>query len=164
VVGGPLLCRRPGCGEPARFAFKKARRALVPERCLDHKLPGMVEARHRVCEVVGCSARARFRLPGQKLTSRCAKHKEDGMLHSEMCDFPGCFTRASFRDGPGSKAKRCVEHCEEGMESIGKLCEKEGCSTRASYGYEEKGETCCKRHAEKGMVAHPYKRLGQRRW
>jgi hypothetical protein len=111
VVGGPLLCRRPGCGEPARFAFKKARRALVPERCLDHKLPGMVEARHRVCEVVGCSARARFRLPGQKLTSRCSRHKEDGMLHSGMCNFPGCFTRASFRDGPGSKAKRCGEHC-----------------------------------------------------
>ena len=107
----------------------------------------------------GCSKLPRFGIPGSKTRTRCAPHKEDGMVDvvSRKCDHPdGCSKLPSFGI-PGSKIPtRCAAHKEEGMayNVISRKCDHpDGCSTRPSFCIPgSQIPTRCAVHMEAGMV------------
>ncbi|GAQ87692.1 hypothetical protein KFL_003700120 [Klebsormidium nitens] len=81
LIRGPLPCHVEGCRHPARYGKQEGKAKLVPESCSVHKAPGMWEMKTAVCEVAGCAKVARYKYADQKGKSRCAGHKEEGMVN-----------------------------------------------------------------------------------
>lgn len=154
VIRGPPKCCQPGCGRRAWYGIKQTVRTPFPEWCGNHKQLGMVKQNGPICEVLGCKVRASYTLEGKKMTTRCATHKERGMVQADhLCEVQGCRTAASYTRSRGRKATRCAAHKQERMVNIHLRCEVEACAARARWGFVGRGKRLrfCTLHKEQGM-------------
>ena len=58
-------------------------------RCYKHKLEEMIDVTNKICNFDDCTTRANFGKPGQ-IASRCATHKEKGMIRKSTAKCKDC--------------------------------------------------------------------------
>mmetsp|Transcript_7938 Transcript_7938/g.10467 ORF Transcript_7938/g.10467 Transcript_7938/m.10467 type:complete len:374 (+) Transcript_7938:68-1189(+) len=159
---GKNLCQEKGCTNESRYGYKGKLRIL----CGDHKLPGMVNSKNRICESSTCIKTARFNYAGLKSGRFCMDHRLKDMTNVKGgCLHYGCTKSASY--GWSSERSRiyCLDHKSPGMVGLkNTVCDYEGCSKRPSY-YETpdlKGEKFCAEHRKDGMHCRRPRSTGDR--
>lgn len=160
IIRGPLRCQKAGCTRRAYYGYHSGSRRLVPKWCGEHKKSDMARRYDNVCKVEECFTSAHCAFPGEKGRSRCAQHKEKGMIRVGFtCEVEGCLTIATFRRSlKESKSIRCSAHKKDGMVPRS-CCKMDGCTSYACYGCAGTGRwTSCKKHKENGMVYRPHKK------
>jgi len=98
-------CKFENCGKTAFFNIKDETKPLY---CFDHATVEMENIVSKKCEK--CETHANYGIPGNSV-SRCAKHKEEGMIMrpNKQCENDECKNKASY----GSKTPiHCEEHAE----------------------------------------------------
>lgn len=96
------LCEHSGCNYLASYGPVGTTTVLY---CSSHRLSEHINVRIKKC--MDCSSRVYYGIPGRPPT-RCAKHKEDGMLPNprKRCEEPKCTEIAVF-------GYRSQMHCED---------------------------------------------------
>ena len=70
------ICKAEGCSKYPSFNVEGETKALYCKECAKS---GMVDVKHPRCKAEGCKKRASYGIPCN-LPSRCAVHKEEGMI------------------------------------------------------------------------------------
>ena len=114
------------------------------------------------CGPNGRRALAFYGTPDSTVASRCAVHKEPGMVDvvSKHCEHPpgDCYTFPCFGHALGTPATRCSLHQEPGMVDMTyKQCGFPGCNLYPKYGppgSSASTATRCHDHKSPGMIYH----------
>ena len=142
-------CLAPGCTKRPTFNQKDKSRA---EYCFEHKSDDMIDVRHKPCIYEGCKSRPNYNFPGEKKRLYCKSHAKEGMFHLDYkrCTAKACCAMASFNDPGKTDPEFCKEHATHGMiyAMKKKLCEIDGCTTRAACGYIGQAATLCAKHGK----------------
>ena len=85
-------CLHSGCKKRAYFNIEGEKNGLF---CAKHKKEGMIDVKHKTCEIPECAIQPNFNMIGEKNGLFCAKHKKEGMIDviSKTCHNDWCFTR-----------------------------------------------------------------------
>jgi len=124
--------------------------------CGAHKLPGMVDVKHRTCEQDGCELHPVFNARGERKGRFCGAHKLPGMVNvvNPTCEHDGCEVSPVFNARGERKGRFCAAHKLPGMVNVvNPPCEYGGCEVLPSYNVrgERKGRFCVS-HKLDGMV------------
>ena len=84
-------CLHSGCGKQANFNTIGEKNGLF---CAKHKKEGMIDVKHKTCEIPECETQPSFNMIGEKNGLFCAKHKKEGMIDvkNKTCLNDWCFT------------------------------------------------------------------------
>ena len=76
-------CNVVGCQTTASYGVEGSKQ---PTHCADHKEDGMIDLKHKPCDVKGC------------MTTRCGKHKLSSMIeiYHKRREIEGCETLPSY--------------------------------------------------------------------
>ena len=139
-----------GCDKHPSFGEEGTRNRRF---CSEHKQEGMVNVRHRRCEVEGCDRRPSFGAEDARARF-CSDHKQEGMQNvaNKRCEMEGCNKHPSFGD-KGTTRRFCSKHKQEGMVYVRhKRCEMEGCDRQPSDDAEDASARFCSDHKQNGTV------------
>ena len=97
------ICEFAGCQTQPTFGYSWTK---IARFCAVHKADDMLDVINKICEFTGCQIQPRYGLPGSK-PSRCAKHRQSGMINSprRRCLEPNCRELAIY-------GMDTHEHCE----------------------------------------------------
>ena len=151
-----MLCRDPsGCQTKSSFNMPDVTPAI---RCLEHKLPGMVNVREQsLCKEPDCTTYPCFGVPDTKTRLYCFEHKKAGMvdLAKKPCESAGCKVMPSFNVPGAACARYCLKHKASDMVDVvsGRKCQSVGCDVQGMFNTpgEERG-AYCKLHKLDNMV------------
>jgi hypothetical protein len=101
-------CEFNDCIVRPTFGYKEDKKAL---RCSKHKLDNMTDVVNKICKFEGCITRANFGKPGQ-IVSRCATHKEKGMIRKPTAKCANCKELAIW--GNNLTPVHCESHKVDG--------------------------------------------------
>lgn len=145
-------CEEPtGCTKIPTYGFIKG----IATRCVQHKIDGMKDVKHKVCEEKDCTTRAsQGYTPNKPL--RCITHILENMkdVVRKYCEEPGCESRPTYGSVVGS-ATHCVMHKKANMDDVRHkdVCDFPGCGVkRPTYGFEKNKPTRCSQHKIEGMT------------
>ncbi len=102
------LCKQEGCDNQPSYNLPGCKKA---EYCSKHKTPDMIDLVHKLCDHEGCKIQPSYGFPGQGRT-RCAKHKEPGMIKRTNGKCKECKERAIY--GTNYTPLHCEDHKKEG--------------------------------------------------
>jgi hypothetical protein len=132
------------CGIRANFNYENIKFGI---RCLKHKKIGMIDIKHKTCEIENCKKRPSFNNEGESKARFCVEHKEVQMVNvvDKTCEYINCKKRPSFNFEGKTKARFCVDHKEVQMIDVkNKRCEQESCDKIPHFNFEgeSKGRFC----------------------
>ena len=124
-------CEHESCTRTPSFSAVGTK----PKRCGDHRAPGDINVRHKMCLIEGCLERARFG-PHGSTAIHCGKHRVEGSQNVTIrtCVFPGCNISPSYSPPGKKRAERCALHKVEGDTiSSRETCCAGGCVKRPCF-------------------------------
>eukprot|EP00897_Mesotaenium_endlicherianum_P010499 jgi/Mesen1/9478/ME000063S08931 len=156
-------CNFGGCATIANFNYPGG-----PGRwCSKHKVDGMVNVKEkRQCAVEGCVIRPYFGYVDDERATRCAAHKEPGMIdiRNGKCEVDGCTKLPGYgfpvTPGPRARTKwdppkmiRCSKHRLDGMVGLkNPRCEMDACVKQAVFAFPGERARRCTGHRLDGML------------
>lgn len=115
----------------------------------------------RFCLFSGCDKTPKYCLKDKNKSTHCFYHKTEFMKQSnrKICNVDDCLIVASLRNPDDVFPTRCGEHKTSTMVcAVREKCKKEGCYTRASYGFKDKTPEFCTTHKLKEMITVRYRK------
>jgi hypothetical protein len=81
-------CIHPRCNIYPSFNVKGQTKRLY---CKNHKLPGMVDVNHKICDYENCKKIAAYNYIGLITSLYCKEHKQIVLIiKNKLCDYPKC--------------------------------------------------------------------------
>jgi hypothetical protein len=150
-------CEVEGCKKQPTYNYKGEKQPLF---CKDHKEENMINIKDIKCSYEGCSKIPNFNYEWETKGKYCKEHKEDNMvdIKHKKCFIKGCKIQPTFNFEGEIKGKYCEKHKEPGMVNVkdrNRICEKEGCKTRAHFGYCGQSTSHCAQHKLDYMINNP---------
>eukprot|EP01084_Bolivina_argentea_P235530 396304_1 len=153
------LCESEGCSMEASFGYDGKRKRKY---CSTHRLPGMINVKHKRCTYKDCMRQPSYGMEGEK-ASYCSNHKSAGMVNlvRRRCSFVGCSRLPSF-GLEGEKPKFCVAHKEPDMVDVAnRRCETLGCNRHPSYAMKgDRIRRFCSDHKTDAMINVKKRKVG----
>ncbi|CAM9241097.1 unnamed protein product [Discosporangium mesarthrocarpum] len=129
-------CLHEGCSRMSRFSLRGKEKS-VGYFCSMHKLKGMVNVRHRLCNQEGCNVIPSFGFESEGSKPRfCAYHKLKGMVdvRNPRCQHKDC-NRVPSYGFKGGKRTFCSTHKQDDMVNLVQAhCKEAGCQRKPVYG------------------------------
>jgi len=128
----PIKCIHNDCNKYSSFGYENN----TIQFCKDHKLPLMINLKHKKCKFDKCMVQPSYSFKGQ-IAEYCFKHKSTHMINvrKQVCKFNNCTIQPSFGFNNSKKPIYCKQHSLLGMENIiSKRCNYLGCKRQGSYG------------------------------
>lgn len=145
----PRACRSAACLRTASYSLPGAPAAF----CASHRGDAMTAANQRRCAQPDCAKPAYFALAGQPRPTRCASHREPGMLNVVSKPCVECRKTPSFAPA-GCPPSHCATHRLPGMTNVRKKpCSAAGCTTSSVYRWPFAPPSHCARHRLPGQIA-----------
>lgn len=128
------------CGEIDPITLEKCTRSQIYGlpfgkvfKCSYHKTPEMIRIYKILCDYpLGCEIEPTFGFPDKKFT-RCAAHKENGMITRNPLCATNCGNHASY-GYPNTLRTHCGGCKLEGMVLKNQICIKPNCTKSAAFG------------------------------
>lgn len=93
------MCSVVECRTSKSFNYE----GLRAEFCGQHKLEGMVNTKHELCDEIGCNKQASFGLDTKNVRIKCGEHKTDDMINLKSknikCLDISCIIKKNIIDG-----------------------------------------------------------------
>ncbi len=141
------LCGSYGCGNEPTHNWDHD---FVPLYCFHHAQPGMIDITARLCSETSC-----YRIPyfGIDRPTHCEAHAPSSMqdLRFGKCFRSGCSSPPTVYDTKRKIVAYCDEH-QKYRHNTFRQCERDGCTTYASYNYLGSIPMYCFKHKERNMV------------
>jgi len=159
-----MPCQNDGCIKRPTYNYNGQTKAIY---CVQHKLPNMIDIRHKKCQNDGCIKHPAYNYNGETKAIYCNQHKLPNMINikSKRCIYEGCITIAIYNYNDETKAIYCYQHKLPNMINIkDNKCIYEGCMIIPNYNYEDKsGAIYCNQHKLPNMINIKSKRC-QNSW
>lgn len=153
------MCTSTGCKVRAAYAEPGT---TVKKFCKKHAPADWVTTDKKArCTHEGCAKIASYGLEVAKKATRCAQHKDAGMVDvaHRTCAHAGCRKKPSFAASAGGKAQYCKDHADVSMTNVTtKQCYFDGCTKRAFSGLPGQSPTSCAEHRTPGMIGWPLRK------
>lgn len=137
-------CKANDCVKDAVYNIKEQKQVKF---CFIHKLPDMIDVKHKKCIEPGCNKTPGFNYPNNSVRLFCKFHKKDTMINvkNKDCIYETCKKQAVCNFTNEKQVLYCENHKELGMINIRRnLCIYNNCSTIAVFNFsnEIRGKYC----------------------
>lgn len=145
-------CDYEKCTQRSSWKFSDSKISIL--RCMEHKLPNMVNFVTKRCKHFGCNITATSNYPDKKKGVYCKSHRLPGMIYisHHICDEHGCHKRGRYGDG---NVKKCSKHKTTNMIPLfgSRKCEHPDCEIYPSFNFKnEKKARFCEQHKLHDMI------------
>ena len=141
------------CGIRAIFNYENITFGI---RCSKHKKIGMINVKHKTCEIENCRKIPIYNNEGESKGRFCLEHSQIGMfdVKHKKCEYINCKKQPHFNFEGETKGRFCAEHKEIQMiDVVNKKCNHNGCQKIPQFNFEGKSKgRFCAEHKEIGMI------------